>query len=632
MEKGEGMTATLEREQIVPPIESDIFRRRQSESGSGWPVKLDNEYENTSVPVLRTLKRVEVEETKSYPPYAKEIVDHTLEIEREFVYLARVGDLETGTPKTQILQEQVDKMLEGKGMQTRVVVMRKGAAPDAFVFADGTIFVMQSLLNKLDSLDEVAAVLAHEVEHLENKTFENRIVSHTNYFGVSWAHEAMADQFTPVLLEKAGLEALAFGPAIQRVQGFERGLSHQSGGARSSQLLAHAVVRNYTTSGQPHIPKSTEFSGETRKSNYEYFQEVFPDRYDAKLDVGKIREVLLHLHPKDFRVAYREIANSQSDWGNWRERKLALIAANDIIGGRLKDAGFSESEIAAFLVCTDDGYTSNNTYLADTKEKFEAIVAALPTMDREGKFTKASGTIFDDERLGYSWKQGILTHTEQRGYFVELENGRDKKPGIPMTEESFLNLLEAVSRDHETGRIDEMFSATVTKRILNYVDRIFLKNAEEAGVEVDREQIKAFFEEVKSRGLPIKGNEIERYRGFDEEPKLTTENRKIVKEVFCEVFEYQPLESEVNLTFEDIDRFVDEIEEQWNLPNTDREREVLQGFIEKANQYFWKNNLEEKERVRFIEYLDQKILLKRFNCSFSYARLLNAESNVSELE
>lgn len=98
-------------------------------------------------------------------------MDITQEIEDDFDYLSKTRNLEIDTPRTKMLQEEIlDKFTKGTDIQTRVVIMNKGAAEAAFVYPDGTVFISQSLLNKLDSLDEVAAVLAHEVKHMILKT------------------------------------------------------------------------------------------------------------------------------------------------------------------------------------------------------------------------------------------------------------------------------------------------------------------------------------------------------------------------------------------------------------------------------------------------------------------------------
>lgn len=92
----------------------------------------------------------------------------------QFNYYARTRDLEVNTPRTAILQGIADKMTEGTGITTRVVIMNKGKEAQAFVTADGTIFISQSLINRFDSLDEVAGILAHEVGHRIHRTHERK--------------------------------------------------------------------------------------------------------------------------------------------------------------------------------------------------------------------------------------------------------------------------------------------------------------------------------------------------------------------------------------------------------------------------------------------------------------------------
>lgn len=157
--------------------------------------------------LLPRIQPVIITEADSNDPKKTKPLDITQEIEDDFDYLSKTRNLEIDTPRTRMLQGEIlDKFTKDTDVQTRVVIMNKGAAEAAFVYPDGTVFISQSLLNKLDSLDEIAAVLAHEVKHMILKTPSKVREARTGAkkFGVSWIHETAGDCGAPEFLEKAG--------------------------------------------------------------------------------------------------------------------------------------------------------------------------------------------------------------------------------------------------------------------------------------------------------------------------------------------------------------------------------------------------------------------------------------------
>lgn len=115
-------------------------------------------------------------------------VNLTRSVDSHLAYYARTRDTETETDRIQVLQKIADRMTEGTGISTRIVIMRKGIVPQGFVLPDGTIMISLSLINKLDTLDEVGGVLAHEIGHLINKTAERKFGVNIIDFGLSWVH------------------------------------------------------------------------------------------------------------------------------------------------------------------------------------------------------------------------------------------------------------------------------------------------------------------------------------------------------------------------------------------------------------------------------------------------------------
>lgn len=115
----------------------------------------------------------------------------------EMTYLSRTQELELEGNRVQTLQTLVDRVTDGTGIQARVVIMNRGQRSNAFVMPDGSIFISQSLINTLDSMDEIGGVLGHEIGHLINKTYEKKRDTRSSTLGVGWIHEAAADTLTP---------------------------------------------------------------------------------------------------------------------------------------------------------------------------------------------------------------------------------------------------------------------------------------------------------------------------------------------------------------------------------------------------------------------------------------------------
>src|SRR3990167_183110 len=113
----------------------------------------------------------------------------------ELEYLSITRDPESSGERTAILQNIVDKMVDGTGKAARVVILRRGDG-DAFVLPDGTICITQKLINELENLDEVAGVLAHEVGHIINETYV-KPYSAVARIGHGWIHESAGDAIAP---------------------------------------------------------------------------------------------------------------------------------------------------------------------------------------------------------------------------------------------------------------------------------------------------------------------------------------------------------------------------------------------------------------------------------------------------
>lgn len=643
-----GQTIVSERPVSPKELEDQLFITIGRKKEKQPLPNSDNEYNNKDIPVLKPLKSVIVTVTEKDRRTGEEIpkdISYDKEIEDQFVYLSRTHKLEVDTPKTRALQVLVDKMLIGSDLKTRVVVMNKGDSPNAFVFADGTIFVSQSLLNTLDTTDEIAAVLAHEIEHLENKTFENKIQSHpVDTTGVGWVHEGASDTFAPTLLEKADLNSLAFKSAIQKVSGVERGIIHQGGNARASEQVIHHYVRNYRTSNKPHTAKPEELDGVFAKTNLEIFEQFYEKKeYGKPVDLNHLQHILLNLHPHDFEQAYGRILRNQygTDYPEGRIQRQILENVNSSIFERLRTRGFSDPEITTFLVSVRVGYLESsfrkNLYLLKNSQQFDQLIDSLRAIEDDKKLDKMSEMIFgksfnqDSTEGGGDYRRRLLGNVQHYFYVEGLEK---KEPGVPITEDTLIKFLAQIGELYiDKSRVP---TSDITKTLLSYIDRVYLPQPEQAGIEVDEQQIRDFFERVKAAGVMIYPEAIENYIREDKEfltgagiQKYSIENQQIVKNVFCEVFNYSARENQTfEVTFEKIDSIFKDLDVALQEGRWDRFRnEGFGNFVYQLREYFKENNLTDQERLKFIEYMDQKISLMRFSANYSVRDLLKNDGS-----
>lgn len=242
----------------------------------------DNEFSDDRIsrsPIIKPIKRVQLGisykshledyfkdsfrakrdlQEKSLPiPEINDLINSQLESRQ--AYYSQTKELEVNTAKTKALQAVADRMTEGTGYQTRVVVMNRGKNPNAFVELDGTIYISQSLLNCLDTMDEVGAVLSHEINHLLQKTAERQFESDAIWEPpvIGFIHEAVADYQTSELMIKAGYNTRAFESMIQKIASNSRDFEHQTALARAVQMAGKHYVLDSKTSNNPQVPIET---------------------------------------------------------------------------------------------------------------------------------------------------------------------------------------------------------------------------------------------------------------------------------------------------------------------------------------------------------------------------------------
>ncbi len=126
---------------------------------------------------VQTAVRTIVSDPRLIVTIRDQMADYTESVAQELEYISKTGGVEVGTARIQQLQDVVDKMIAGTDIKSKVVILNKGEKPAAFVLPEGTICISQSLLNVMENLDEVAAVLAHEVNHDPTPKFQTLILN-----------------------------------------------------------------------------------------------------------------------------------------------------------------------------------------------------------------------------------------------------------------------------------------------------------------------------------------------------------------------------------------------------------------------------------------------------------------------
>lgn len=538
-------------------LESDFIPEKLSSKLTESKKIVSNlEDESTSFPEinLTPMKSVSIDVQREYAQPQRLNFDKT--IQSDLNYYSRTKALEINTSRAQILQNLVDKMTEGTGQKARVIIMNKGADPNAFVLPDGSIFISQSLINKLDTLDEVAGVLAHEVGHLINDTFGHNIRSEKGYhkFGVGWIHEAVSDSLVaPKLLEKIGLNSLAFASAITKISGTERGSIHQAGLARASQSVGAHIGYDFDTAHQAQIPLTGELSilySSVNKTNSEIVRDFF-----SKKDINRLKQALNLLHPRDLGECYDSMLNLNRYDSMYKNVLPFLKVANEILTTRLTQAGYSPQEITLFLL-TRTGRSSRdepfNTYLIDETSKFIDALDALPGLDTSDRSRQMNLLAFDKDEYGI-----VVTRIFNLLDDIYEKYVDPKKFGIVVDEDSILQILDKLNKMDLHSQTSKQ--SDLAKLAVRFIKRSYLIQASMAKAEIDTNQIRDFCESVKAIGINITFDHVwrellqqARYEDSLEEKKLTSEGKNQAAKVIYEVFNIKLEQGEKML---DIDQF-----------------------------------------------------------------------------
>lgn len=605
----------------------------------------DDEYNYQGIK-LNPLRSVTVEVKES--TYSGELtrqVNLDDKLKSGFDYLSATHSLEVNTPKTQFLQSIVDRMIDTLGIDPmKVVVMNKGAKPEAFVFADGTMFVSQSLLNSLDSVDEIGGVLAHEIGHIVNKTTEKSIQAGdpSHEFGVGWSHETASDLLTPYLLNKMGLNSLAGASAIQKIAGAERGDIHQTGHTRASQIVGLHGAKDYPTSKKKPTPKAQELVGEAISTNLEIFTEKMKKiMYEKKVKNPELTDILRRLHPKDFAKAYEEI-HQYISYGFLEDayslnHQSALEQANQVVIEKLDELGITEKlDQQLFMISlSNKTYGADpNLYLFQDPQLIVDLSAQASSFLEKDILQIASKRLFDRQYTGHL----LNTFADLISINLYDINFPFALGHLPVTRDSLLETLANLNRVTQTSEeAAKTLKDTTTRALLKYVDYTFLRMATETGDEIDTEQIRAFFMEAKNLGIPISEAFLNRdttyylYIELESKKKIKVDQENVqniiqtIREVYGfikpEGSEYKPY-----MDYERIDSFFEGTLGEMSS------QEAWAKFVGELRRFADFKSLTDAQRSEFVHYIDQKIAGLSTSIKMDISAWLNDVRSLKRIE
>ena len=470
----------------------------------------------------------------------------------EYSYLSATRELEINTERTKIIQEIVDKMVAGNEQwegNLRVVIMNKGKEPEAFAFPDGTIFISQSLISILDSLDEIGAVMAHEVRHVTNGTaltaYQTEIVT-GGTIGARWLHEMTSDTGTPEFLEKAGLKSTALTDVMVKLAdyfGNIRGSEHQAPLLRAIQVLGVHAAKDYETSHINYTPIPDVLFGKVSPTNLEEIIDAV-----VRDDVAGVEEYLPKLHLRDLYGFYR-IADDGGYYGLSTEypsgdtdKKVARVVRT-FVEGKLREMGMTEAKIKVFLLATTRGYMGLQPKFENLAE-INSLISTAGEMYRSEEIATASETVFGRKRkddpliqlVDYvRFRKHWFTDTTELEYIDYYSMGefigavyKEIAEGLgEIRDNRFIEPNgDLVSRDK--NRYVAIYE-DLHGILFDYIAEYYIPNVE--GGELDRSQIEDIFRSARDSGyMPRVSNYFFPIDNLDEK------HREVIEDAYREIF------------------------------------------------------------------------------------------------
>ncbi len=551
-----------------------------------------------------------------------------LSLRQQFARLSRTRDLEINTDRTRVIQEGIDRMTAGTNVQTRVVIMNKGQQMEAFTMPDGTIFVSQSLINGLSTIDEIMAVMAHEVGHVVFKTSYQREKAHDSLerFGVGWTHEAACDLHTRTLLEKGRFNTLAFGSAIEKISGYERGTVHQGGLARAAQNVATHYFLDSSTSHLPQaeIPTGLKIS-DVRNTNLEIITEQVKTTSNEEFKEG-----LSKLHPGDLRDVFDYLKNHSGEAGVLEK----MTEWKQLIGERLFEMGYSKGEAILTLVSLRQGTGAEGIPFFTNSADFESVVESLESFHGYPKRREIYEKLFASS-FPNGFESPLDPLVNELYHNMDLDTGdpgKRRNRGIPVTEDSLINFIKSAqtlpsfapyeqTRTYEIEHRGERLTRLVTRRI-----DMLTRNSKDEDVII--QQTRAFLVKARDSGVAISTKTFQ-HELFVEQ---SDPRQGIYNKIIQTYYEVYGIEREQDPGVDVIDKFFTELGQLKSQPerNSLDEVRLTLAFTNRFAQYFQEKKLPDTERAKFINYIGQKIDSSNFTTRTNLLAYLNGDQNITD--
>lgn len=598
---GEGMeganfqlasVTTLKRPSILVPKELKLKDKA---------CDLDNEFDPAKPPfILKPL--IKPDQGNWYEQKRQQELNDVLE--KQYAYFSQTRDLEFNSPRTQILQNIVDKMTAGTGIASRIVILNKGETANAFVCPDGTVFVTQSALNKLDTEDEVAAIIGHELGHLifDTSKYISMADNDLEKLGIAFAHEAASDHKSFQLLQKSGYNSFAFSSAIRKIQGSERGTVHMSGLSRASMNVGEHFAIDSSTSHQAEKPIPPVLHKELRKTNLEIITEASRDK---AFQPSELRQMIEQLHLQDLRATYKLFWEKREN--NYDFTKVL----NELVINRLLKAGYSQEEAILMLYSNPSASVSygppEDCYLIDTPEKLNHLISGLQSFETNktihGQMLKKIFDIDISNDLP-SATLNILQLISKHLY--NSERNPDVK-GIPVTGPSLISLLESLNQINLGHPVyDGQRTSSNTAAITKYINKTYLESFKGQISPGELRDLEQFLVLLNGSSVSFDKTRIANNyynKPNEKESKDKDGRRQAVCGLTCRLLGVEI--NEETFDFKDIDDFFKALLEAGEQHHPEARKLAI--LIETINRYFRNNSLNDQDKVRFLNYFNEKI-------------------------
>ncbi len=562
-------------------------RQKIDERNQHNRIEVDDEYQSTPKVSLDVLQPVILRATDKEGQIIEQ--NMTEGLRSDFQYLSATRDLEVSTKRVQLLQSYIDQMIQGNSDwegKVRVVILNKGEEPRAFAYPDGSIFISQSLINLFDSLDEVMAILAHEVGHILNETrqaaFQAEINSNSpirkwGYLGVGWLHEMISDLGSAELLEKVGLKTTAQAEALSKLADFfgnYRGLAHQAPVMRAVELLGVHAVKDYETSQVEYTDLPSELIRGVEKTNLEFITNA-----TVKNDLEAVKQCLPKLHPRDL-GHYFDLYRTGKVWRMTKTESGEDYRPNDktiqegqrqvwaLVAERLLAEGLSDKEVKLFLYTVSESIRSFPQKFSNHDE-LRVLVPVAERMFQDKIIKKMVDKLFDSAIGGYFEDPLSLLITDAKcfheltdeaaRFFVDISeitpfvsevhkqiNGKlpDKIEDGEFVSESGDIYRRGFFRRVPVPREVEIYYE-LEQLVFDYIAHYYLNRAQESGGALPQNQIEDIFYALKAVDFRILPNR----NTFPLSPDLIdTPNRKVIEAAYHKVY------GETLVKIESIDR------------------------------------------------------------------------------